>query len=136
MTETTAKSKESYLGLTDNELKTRYNLPRSLFKLVPRKKDTKLSEHILELKDKNIEHTIQWEMIKEKPSHILQKKVYAHFVWKKASNFDQSFLSEQKKGDLSHCVHRKLFLLSNVKTNHRSLSTARAPNSGVMENQI
>ena len=32
-----------------NEFKTRYNQHKSLFKLVHSKKDTKLSEHILEL---------------------------------------------------------------------------------------
>ena len=65
VTETTTKNQESYIGLTDNEFKTRYNQHKSSFKLVHRKKDIKLSEHIWELKDKNIEHTIQWEIIKK-----------------------------------------------------------------------
>ena len=58
VTETTTKNQESYIGLTDNELKTRYNQHKSSVKLMHRKKDTKLSEHIWELKDRNIEHTI------------------------------------------------------------------------------
>ena len=56
VTETT-KNQESYIGLTDNEFKTRYNQHKSSFKLVHRKKDTKLREDIWELKGKNIEHT-------------------------------------------------------------------------------
>ena len=87
MTEITTKNQESYIGLTDNEFKTRYNQHKSSLKLVHRKKDTKLSEHIWELKYRNIEHTVQWEIIKKKSDHIHQKKARANFVWKKNIKF-------------------------------------------------
>ena len=83
VTETTTENQESYIGLTDNEFKTRYNQHKWSFKLVHRKKDTRLREHIWELKDRNIEHTIQGEIMKKKPNHIHQKKACANFVWKR-----------------------------------------------------
>ena len=49
-----------------------------------------------ELKDKNIEHTIQWEIIK-KFSHIHQKNREHTLFGRKISNFDQSSFPEQKK---------------------------------------
>ena len=63
VTEITTKNQGSCIGLTDNEFKTRYNEQKSSFKLVHCKNDTKLSEHIWELKDKNIQHTVQCEVI-------------------------------------------------------------------------
>ena len=75
VTETTTKNQESYIGLTDNEFKTRYNRHKSPSKLMHRKKDTKLSEHIWELKDRNIKHTIQWEIIKKVRLYTPEKSV-------------------------------------------------------------
>ena len=74
VTETTTNNQESYIGLTDNEFKTRYNQHKSPFKLVHKKKDTKLIEHIWELKDRNIERTIQWEIIEKVRPYTLEKK--------------------------------------------------------------
>ena len=87
VTETTTKNQESCIGLTDNEFKTRCNQHKSSFKLVHRRNHTKLSEHIWELRDRNIEHTIQWEIFFKKSDHIHQKKACANFVWKKNIKF-------------------------------------------------
>ena len=89
MTETTTKNQESYIGLTDNEFKTRYNQHKSSVKLVHRKIDTKLSEHIWELIDRNIEHTIQWEIVKKKSQTIYTRKKRVQTLFgRKISNFN------------------------------------------------
>ena len=120
VTETTTKNEESYIGLTDNEFKTRYNQDKSSFKPVHRKKDTKLSEHIWELKDRNIEHTIQWEIMKKSQTIYTRKKRVQTLdkILTKAPSLNK------RKEIFCHCEHRKRFLLSNVNTNHRPLLTA------------
>ena len=109
MTETTTKNQESYIGLTDNEFKTRYNQYKSPFKLVHKKKDTKLIEHIWELKDRNIERTIQWEIIQKVRPYTLEKKHVETLFGRKTSNFKQSSLLKQKKGYFLSLRAQKVF---------------------------
>ena len=134
-------NKESYIRLTDNEFKTRYNQHKSSFKLVHRNKDTKLSEHIWELKDRNIGHIIQWEIIKKDKPYTPEKKRVQSFFGRKISNFNQSSLPKQKKRDFLSLRVPKTFLA--VKCKHKPPAiihsylkrAARARNSGVMANQ-
>ena len=121
VTETATKNQESYIGLTDNEFKTRYNQHKSLFKLVHRKKDTK---HIWELKDRNIEHTIQWEIIKKVRPYTPEKSVCKLCLEEKYQILTKAHSLNKRKEIFSHCVHRKRFLRSNGNTNHRPLPTS------------
>ena len=124
-------------------LKPDENQHKSSFSLVHRKKDTKLSEHIWELNDKNIEYTIQWEIIKKVKPYTPEKSVCTLCLGEKYQILTKDHSLNKRKEIFSHCVHRKCFLLSNVNTNHRPLPThshlkraARPRNSGVMANQI
>ena len=55
VTETETKKQETYIGLTENEFKTIFNLRKSSFKLEHKRTTTTLSDHIWKLKKKNTE---------------------------------------------------------------------------------
>ena len=49
---------ETYIGLTENDFKTRYRNHTASFRHAKRRNFTELSKHIWTLKDNNIEHII------------------------------------------------------------------------------
>ena len=53
----------TYIRVTENEFKTRYNQHTSSFKLEHRSSTTTLSEHIWKLKKNKIDHIIKWEIL-------------------------------------------------------------------------
>ena len=53
----------SYVGLTENHFKTRYNAHQSSFRRENARKSTELSKHIWNLKDSDSAFTIQWKVI-------------------------------------------------------------------------
>ena len=56
-------TQETYIGLTQNTFKTRYNLHLSSFKLEHQRKATSLSDHIWKIKDRNNSYTITWKIL-------------------------------------------------------------------------
>ena len=57
------KEEESYIGLTDNTFKTRYNGHTSSFRNEQYRNATTLSNYIWTLKDKNINYSLKWKII-------------------------------------------------------------------------
>ena len=60
VTETTWNNQETYIGLTENKFKTRFNLHKSSFKLEHKRTSTTLSDHVWKLKKKNINLNSRW----------------------------------------------------------------------------
>ena len=54
---------ETYVGLTENEFKTRYRNHTSSFRHTKHRHSTELSKYIWTLKDGNIEHNISWKIL-------------------------------------------------------------------------
>ena len=65
VTEITSNNQETYIGLTENEIKTRFNLHKSSLKLEHKRTSTTLSDHVWKLKNKNINFNIKWEVVKK-----------------------------------------------------------------------
>ena len=68
VTKTTSSNQETYIGLTENEFKTKFNLHKSSFKLEHKRTSTTLNDHVWKLKKKkkkNINFTIKWEVVKK-----------------------------------------------------------------------
>ena len=64
----TNSGKETYVGLTANTFKTRFSSHKSSFLKEKRKKETTLSKHIWDLKEKNTTYTLSWKILsKAKP---------------------------------------------------------------------
>ena len=75
VTETISNNQETYIGLTENEIKTRFNLHKSSFKLEHKRTSTTLSDHVWKLKNKNINFNIKWEVVKKVKSFAQSDKV-------------------------------------------------------------
>ena len=65
VTETTSNNQETYIGLTENEFKTRFNLHKSSFKLEHNRTSTTFSDHVWKLKKNYINFNITWRWSKE-----------------------------------------------------------------------
>ena len=57
-------NQETYIGLTENKFKTRFNLHKSSFKLEHKRTSTTLSGHVWKLKKNNINFNITWQVVK------------------------------------------------------------------------
>ena len=117
VTETTSNHQETYIGLTENEFKTRLNLHKSFFKLEHNRTSTTLSEHVCKLKNKNIKFNIKWEVVKKVKPFTPCDKVFKLCLQEKLSIL-RSALSLNKRSEIfGHCIYRKKFLLSNTIVN-------------------
>ena len=59
---TPAAPRMTYYGLTSNAFKTRYNQHKVDFRDPKKRGSTKLSNHIWELKEKNVPHEVKWSV--------------------------------------------------------------------------
>ena len=65
VTQTNTMREDIYIGITENELKTRYNQHTSSFRLSHKSSTTSLSEHIWKLKENNTDHTVTWKILEK-----------------------------------------------------------------------
>ena len=115
VTETTSNNQETYIGLTENEFKTRFNLHKSSFKLEHKRTSTTLSEHVWKLKNKNINFNIAWAIVKKVKPFAQNDKVCKLCLQEKLSILRSAPSLNKRNEIFGHCIHRKKFLLS--KTN-------------------
>ena len=72
VTVSTSNNQETYIGLTENEFKTRFNLHKPSFKLEHKRTSTTLSEHALKLKKQ--EHQLQYQLGDSPKSKAIRTK--------------------------------------------------------------
>ena len=65
---------ETYIGLTENDFKTRYRNHTASFRHSKHRNSTELSKHIWTLKDNNIEHYISWRILSTHSPHNSSSK--------------------------------------------------------------
>ena len=68
---------DTYIGVTENEFKTRYNQHTSSFKLEHRLSTTHLYEHIWKLKKSKIDQTVKWEILDKALPYSASTETYA-----------------------------------------------------------
>ena len=111
---------KSYIGLSSGEWKARYANHKKSFNHKRYAKETRLSQHVWSLKDKNIESpTIKWSILKVAPSYSNISKQCALCLHEKYSiiNYKDSIELLNKKHELiSTCRHRDNYLLFNYKS--------------------
>ena len=106
VTETTSNNQETYIGLTENEFKTRFNLHKSSFKLEHKQTSTTLSDHVWKLKKKN-NFNISWQVVKRVKPFAPSNKVCGLCFQEKLSIL-RSAPSLNKSNELQtnlHCTH-------------------------------
>ena len=116
VTERNSHNQETYIGLKENEFKTRFNLHKSSFKLEHKRTSTTLSEHVWKLKKKNINFKIKKEVVKKVKPFAPSDKVCKLCLQKKKIPIPMSAPSLNKRSEIfGHCIHgKKNFLLSNT----------------------
>lgn len=66
---------ETYVGLTENDFKTRYRYDKSSLRHAHSRNSTKLSKHIWDFKDNNIADTVSWNILsRAKPYNSANKR--------------------------------------------------------------
>ena len=108
--------KETYIGLTEGQFKTRYNSHNSNFRLEHHRNSTTLSHYVWSLTDKNIPYSLEWRIVAKSSSYsnsskscnlCLKEKYFITFRPQMATLNNRNELA-------STCRHRKKYLLCNV----------------------
>ena len=117
VTETISKQVETYVGLTADPFKTRFNNHTKSFKHIEYKTDTELSNHIWHLKNKGIDFKIKWKIIDRGKTFNSVSKICQLCTIEKFYILLRpelcSLNSNNKLG--SYCRHQKKLLHCNLK---------------------
>ena len=115
---TTKTINETYVGLTDNEFKTRFANHKQSFTNERLRNATELSKYIWTLKERNTDYKMTWKILGRAQAYSNQTKKCNLCLLEKfyiICHPDQATLN--KKSELiSHCRHMKKFLLMNTPT--------------------
>ena len=108
---------ETYIGLTENDFKTRFRNHTSSFRHAKHRNstDTELSKHIWTLKDNNIDHSVSWRIISSCSSYNSSSKRCNLCLKEKLLIICRPDLSSLNKRNelISSCRHRNKVLLCN-----------------------
>ena len=106
---------ETYIGLTENDFKTRYRNHIASFRHAKHRNSTELSKHIWSLKDSNIDHYISWRIISSHLSYNSSSKRCNLCLREKFLIICRPDLSSLNRRNelVSSCRHRNKALLRN-----------------------
>ena len=106
---------ETYIGLTENDFKTRYRNHTASFRHAKHRNSTELSKHIWTLKDNNIEHFISWRILASHSPYNSSSKRCNLCLKEKLLIICRPELSTLNKRNelVSSCRHRNKTLLCN-----------------------
>ena len=124
VTETTSSNQETYIGLTENQFKTRFNLHKSSFKLEHKRTLTTLRDHVWKLKKKYINFNIKRQVVKRVKPFAPSNKVCGLCLQEKLSILRSAPSLNKRSEIFGHCIHRKKFLLSNLSMSTDEVSNA------------
>jgi hypothetical protein len=110
--------KQTYVGLTENQFKTRYNNHTATFRNPAKRLSTELSKHIWGLKDSNIDYNLKWEILqKAKPYSSATKRCNLCITEKYYIIYEPHKATLNRRNELvSTCRHSGKHLLANHKT--------------------
>ena len=106
---------ETYIGLTENDFKTRYRNHTASFRHAKHRNSTELSKHIWTLKNNNIEHFISWRILSSHSPYNSSSKRCNLCLKEKFLIICRPELSTLNKRNelVSSCRHRNKALLRN-----------------------
>ena len=100
---------ETYIGLTENEFKTRYNQHTSSFRLSHKRSSTTLSEHVWKLKEKNSDFTVQWDIVTQCAPMGPDDSFCAVCREEKFQILQQTPTLDRRSECFTHCRHKRKF---------------------------
>lgn len=104
---------DTYIGITENQFKTRYNQHNSSFRLQHKQSATSLSEHIWELKNANLKYTITWSIVEKARPYSPKTKRCNLCLAEKYNILSKKPSLNRRKEIYGTCMHRKKHLLQN-----------------------
>lgn len=106
---------ETYVGLTENTFKSRFNGHTASFRNSENKHATTLSEYVWSLKDNNVPFSIKWKILSRAKAYSTARKLCNLCIEEKYFIIRRPDLSSLNKRNelLSACRHRKKHLLCN-----------------------
>ena len=109
VTRTDNNTHETYVGLTENDFKTRYRNHTASFRNIASRNSTELSKYVWSLKDNNINHVITWQIIaRAKPYNSASKRCNLCLLEKFIIIREPHRCTLNKRNELvSGCRHRK-----------------------------
>ncbi|MEC8568739.1 MAG: hypothetical protein VXY56_10740, partial [Pseudomonadota bacterium] len=110
------QARKSYIGLASTTFKQRYANHKSSFKLANKRNATALSQYVWELKDKNIDFEISWEILKRiRPKKSGERKCMLCVSEATMILFanDECLLNKRRE-IVATCRHERDLLLANV----------------------
>ena len=109
VTRTDNNTHETYVGLTENDFKTRYRNHTASFRNTTSRNSTELSKYVWSLKDNNINHVITWQIIaRAKPYSSASKRCNLCLLEKFIIIREPHRCTLNKRNELvSCCRHRK-----------------------------
>ena len=120
---------ETYIGLTENEFKTRYGNHKQSFKDQKHRYSTELSKHVWKLKDNKQNFDIKWKIMgKAKPYSNVTKKCNLCLLEKYLIICHSNKATLNKKSELvGGCRHKRKFLLIHHKTERDASGSRTQP---------
>ena len=110
------KPDQTYVGLTSNAFKTRFNNHKNSFKYRRKKHSTELSNYVWDLKDNNVDFNIIWKILKQAKPYNNTSNRCNLCLWEKYFIICKpSLASLNKRNELvSSCRHADKFLIKNL----------------------
>ena len=109
---------QTYVGLTENEFKTRYTNHKASFNNYEKRNSTELSKYIWNLKNNNISYSIRWKILKRARSYSNASKRCNLCIWEKYFIICKPDIATLNRRNelVSTCRHANKYLLKNFIT--------------------
>jgi len=106
----------TYIGLTENTFKIRFNNHTASFQHPQKRTNTELSKYIWNLKESNIRYTINWKVIKRAKSFNPATKRCNLCLWEKYYILCRRNMSTLNRRNelISTCRHATKYMLGNI----------------------
>ena len=108
-----SKKQDTYIGITENKFKTRYNQHTSSFRLNHKKSATTLSEFIWKLKESKTEYHLSWDVIERAQPYSAATNRCNLCIAEKYFILKTKPSLNKRREIFSSCPHRKKHLLQN-----------------------
>jgi hypothetical protein len=107
----------TYVGLTENEFKTRYTNHKASFNNYEKRNSTELSKYIWNLKNNNISYSIRWKILKRAKSYSNASKRCNLCIWEKYFIICKPDIATLNRRNelVSTCRHANKFLIYLIK---------------------
>ena len=115
---TTNPPMKTYIGATENEWKSRYNMHKSSFKHKHLEHTTSLSRYIWSLKDSNTPYELKWDILKPAPTYSKEARTCRLCIEEKTAILfgDKGTLLNKRAEIMNKCKHNSKHKLSALRT--------------------